>query len=411
MVAILVLVAGCGLPAQVRQRTTTTPFATPAGERQLTISAGTFGGWIYTMSAADGRDRWHARADAWVWPLLTNGVLYVASGPDLQARSPADGTVRWHVQLFDQPNRSIITAPVIDHDVIYVPIIGVNGVRFGEIEALSATDGSVLWRYSASGQNSGGIGGISPVVADGTVYVAGDALYVLRASDGHLIRRIESGGGLFGSNPTIQAGIAYFTMNEPLPSRGSAVEAIRVADGARLWYKHISDGAARDLLVAGDSVYASGFIDTNVAGTPGTDGTGSGYGLLYALHSSDGSVQWTFRASGEFSMSPALAGNTLYAGSGDGYLNLIDRTNGTLLRRYRIDQGQYTNSQRYDTIWTTPIVRDGTLYFAATTWDTMFPFHVGERRGAVFAMRERDGVILWEADLLGWVSLLQVSAT
>lgn len=405
MLAVLVLATGCGLPTRAGQKTTTTPISTPTGKRPLTLYTGTYGGWVYAMSAADGHERWRIRDR--VWPLLADGMLYTAGPLGVEALSPTDGTVHWHVQLFDQPNRGIGTAPIIDHGVIYVAASGFNGVRFGEIDAVSTANGSVLWRYSPPGQNSGGIGGISPLVIDGNVYTAGDALYVLRTSDGHLIRRIETGGGGFWTKPAIQAGVAYITMNETPPSSGSAVEAIRLADGTRLWYKHISAGAARDLLVAGDTVYATGGIRDAASSTPGTEG--NWYGLLYALHTSDGSAKWTFRTSGTFDWPPALDGNTLYAGSSAGYLNLIDRSSGALLRRYRVDDGQST-TQPYQTFWTIPVVRDGVIYFAFRAFDRLYVFHADGPAGHLFALRERDGAILWDVYLNGWVASLQMSA-
>lgn len=400
MVPVL-LATSCSLPTQGHHGTTTPPAQGAGGKPAPTLYAGTYHNLVYALSASGGQVLWQA-TDA-NWPLLANGVVYAASRLGLEALSPSDGTVRWQLQLFDQPNHAIAAAPVIDHGVLYVTTTGFNGVVDGTVYAVSAANGNVLWHFNTDQQNFH----VSPIVADGIIYAGTDALYALWASDGHLLRRIETGGYVY-TTPVIQAGVAYITINEAPPGRGSAVEAVRVADGVRLWRKHTGDGAPRDLQVVGESVYVSGFIQTNRAGTPGTnDGTESGYGLLYALHASDGSVQWTFRASGALNTAPTLDGNTLYEGAGDGYLNLLDRTSGTLLRRYRIDGGHYT-TRRYLTEWTTPIVHTGVIYLAATPWDVTVPFHSDWRPGSIFALRERDGAILWEADLVGWISLLQL---
>jgi eukaryotic-like serine/threonine-protein kinase len=83
-------------------------------------------------------------------------------------------------------------------------------------------------------------------------------------------------------------------------------------------------------------------------------------------------LQWRFMTEGDVISSPAVVGQTVYVGSGDGHLYALDRTSGT--RRWAFDAG--------NPIPSSPAVGGGAVYF-------------GTRDGQFFAINAATGAQRW----------------
>jgi len=80
------------------------------------------------------------------------------------------------------------------------------GSQDGNIYALNAGTGALLWNYTTYGPVYG-----SPVVANGVVYVGSDDsnVYALNASTGALLWLYPTGSSFFTSSPAVANGIVY----------------------------------------------------------------------------------------------------------------------------------------------------------------------------------------------------------
>jgi outer membrane protein assembly factor BamB len=59
---------------------------------------------------------------------------------------------------------------------------------------------------------------------------------------------------------------------------------------------------------------------------------------VHCLGASDGKLRWTFEAGGEVDSSPAIAGDAVLFGTGDGKLVMLALKNGRLLWSYEIGE-------------------------------------------------------------------------
>jgi outer membrane protein assembly factor BamB len=85
------------------------------------------------------------------------------------------------------------------------------------------------------------------------------------------------------------------------------VHALDAETGDVQWEEEVSGGVeSSDPAVVDGTVYVGG-VSRDV----------------WALDASDGSVQWQYETAGRVNSSPAVAGDTLYVGSDDGYLYAI----------------------------------------------------------------------------------------
>lgn len=86
-------------------------------------------------------------------------------------------------------------------------------------------------------------------------------------------------------------------------------------------------------------------------------------------------VRWTFRTGGTVRGTPAVAGNRIYVGSGDGRLYALDRDTGAEI--WRLDAGS--------PVQCVPAVEGGRVFFTT-------------RSGSVLAVSASDGAVLWRVE-------------
>lgn len=102
-------------------------------------------------------------------------------------------------------------------------------------------------------------------------------------------------------------------------------------------------------------------------------------GKLLAIDGEDGSIKWTYTATGGITTaSPAYFNGTVYFGSADKYMYAIDASNGALKWRFLA-----SGSLQYNT----PCINNGILYFGGI----LDPYS----RGALFALNASTGSLLW----------------
>ncbi|MGR3198612.1 MAG: outer membrane protein assembly factor BamB family protein [Paracoccus sp. (in: a-proteobacteria)] len=265
---------------------------------------------------------------------------------------------------------------------------------FGELVALDAASGAVLWRQRVDAAISGG-----PAVQDGVVYVADTSAvgWAVRASDGRVLWQTSgapSGSGVMGvAVPAVQGDTVVF----PFPS--GQLLAVDRQTGLTNWANQIagtrtgrSMAIIRDVtgdpVITGGRVYAatsSGRMDAvdlatglqewtadEGATSPVVVAGGSVFAVndqaqLVRLDAATGGVIWrqplpyftTERVRKQSQIfahyGPVLAGGRLHVASSDGILRSFDPATGALVGQAQIPGGAAS----------APIVAGQTLYVVA----------------------------------------------
>ena len=248
-------------------------------------------------------------------PALFNGTLIVGgSDGKVHGIDATTGLERWNATLVRKPGPSGLTSsPKVVFDTVYIGVFNESGGP-GEVDALWATNGTVIWRAPAPASVSFS----TPAVAEGRVFVGVIGLYntttgvtyappygvlALNATDGSELWFHPTSGSVAAS-PVVYGGRVYAAAKDGL------LNCMRSVNGSLLWSASVQAGVSSPAL-SGDVLYVGG-------------GTFGGTGRVVAINVSSGASVWTFlpngpvqgsitRAGGEVLFSTNAANGTLYA--------------------------------------------------------------------------------------------------
>lgn len=178
--------------------------------------------------------------------------------------------VRWRYAS----DQTINLTPAVEGERVYLPLAG------GELLALRAADGSLLWKSDNGGEIS-----CTPVADAKAVYVASTAGAALQMAHA-------------------QSAKAY-------------VRAVNRETGITLWARQLPT-PLYGLLVANEAAIFGISAD----------------GTIYALAKTTGETLWTVKHTPTLSSEITLAGNRLYVGSKEGVLLALDAATGHLVWRF-----------------------------------------------------------------------------
>jgi len=255
--------------------------------------------------------------------------VYATTGyGELVALDAASGAVVWRQRMATPA----VGAPAVEGNVVYA--VG----RDGGAMAVAADTGKIQWQIQGSPDSSGMVGEGSPAVDDAAVifpYPSGELVAINKAGDERLWVAAVAGqrlgiptgsmGGITG-DPVLSGGVIY------AGSAGGRTVAIDSATGKRLWTA--SEGALNPPLVVGGSV----FVVNDQA-------------RLVRLDAATGAVIWSTempyfvkdkvkKRKGIFAhYGPVLAGGRIIVASSDGLLRLFDPANGALVGQADIAGG------------------------------------------------------------------------
>ena len=320
-------------------------------------------GNTYALDAATGELRWHAApGDVASSPEAMNGVVFVGAGDEhLYALDAATGETLWRYAT----NGHVSGRPTVQENVVYVSAVDWSSRdHFLRVYALQADTGEQLW----STRIVEGFGEVdySPVPAGSVVYVSTySGLYTLDTATGEILHTYQ--GYHLRSAPIVDEGVIYV----------GDLYALNAADGNIIWHYDLESGENSLAARTGFSVHP----------TPAKGGgvvyVGSLDGHLYALDASmripaqaakqapaedppappppasseKGGVfaayLWRY-AIGIPGTGPTVIDGKVYAGSGDGFLYILDVATGDLDRRF------HTNSR----LGSAPVVVEDTVFFA-----------------------------------------------
>jgi len=301
-------------------------------------------------------------------PAIDGGTVYVgATDGRLHAIDLASGTTTWTTAI----GSAVASTPALSADRVFV------STRGNAVVALARPSGKEIWRAPTGSDVATHPGGehwdyfsSSPIVVGSAVIVgSGDGqLHALRADSGAVMWTFKADGRIRGS-PRVKDGTLVFGT-----IRGS-VYAVSVADGRQRW-RFETDGYRIDSAAAGfdrTSVIASAAFSDDVVYIGGRDGrfyalsiadgrerwrakfepswviaaaavagdmvivATSDAQCVVAMDAKSGHERWRYDAKARVLSSPAVAGDQVQVGLESGTMVSIDLTSGAERWRYQTD--------------------------------------------------------------------------
>jgi len=235
----------------------------------------------------------------------------------------------------------------------------------------------VRWKFAARGPIVS-----SPAVSGGTVYFGSSDhnVYAVDARSGELRWKFATQGRVT-SSPAVAAGSVF------IGSFDGNLYALDAASGALQW-KFASEGERRfsarhlhgaepaaELMPDPFDIFLS---SPALAG--GTVYFGSGDGNVYAVDAATGALRWKFHTGNVVHASPAVAAGMVYVGSWDSYFYALDAASGA--QRWRFKTGEDPKINNQVGIQSSAVIADGTVYF-------------GCRDSNLYALDARSGTQRW----------------
>jgi outer membrane protein assembly factor BamB len=262
-------------------------------------------GVVHALDLSSGQERWNANLGAEASAsLLVVGKLVIAADEEgiIHALSLADGTATWTLRT-DGP---ISGSPAVVDDRI------VAATQKGTVYSFDAASGRIAWQTAAGGEISRSV-----ATADGTIYVGlGGEIVAISASEGSLLwRATVAADGAVGT-PTVAGGVVFAATG--LDADDAAAHAVGTVDAGtgKLGWRYASPTNAQIYTpaIAGGRAYVVGHDR-----------------LVVALDVASGDVVWSVERPSEIEALPAIVGNVVYVVGNDGPVEAIDATTGAPL--------------------------------------------------------------------------------
>lgn len=387
---ILLLLVGVNIPFISGQNAPVATPVTPSSRTAIAYIAAANG--IVYLDATDGTLSAHRASNGkilWQRSFITPtyypgaatstalyGVTYNGAGTVVEALRASDGSVLWDAPVPPAGQGSVI----VNAGIVYFNALD------GTVYALRASDGNELWYLSS--------GIAAPLdtflsVSDGiaSIHTKDDTVYVVRGDDGMELLRYHAGDEV-SWQPFIENGIIYSS-----DGRGT-VQANQASNGSFLWQVSSTVNGSWLWSEAEGVVYL--YNANTVKALRGTNGSPLWHyktqsdltmplfaqqGIAYivtqdntvtALRDSNGALLWQQQLSANLLYGPAVANGILFLGTDD---NSVDAWRGS----DDLYLWHYTTSSAI--LWY-PIIDNGIMYLRQVN-------------GSLDAVRMRDGVLLW----------------
>jgi eukaryotic-like serine/threonine-protein kinase len=203
----------------------------------------------------------------------------------------------------------------------------------------------------------------TPAVLDGTAYFGSNDhyLYAVNVADGAQRWKFKTDGRVT-SSPAVSQGRVYFG------SYDGKIYAVDTKTGAQSW-KFATEGEHRFTAkhIHGAEPAAESMPDpfdfylSSPTVVEDTVYVGSGDGNVYAIDAASGALRWKFRTGNVVHASPAVADDTVYIGSWDSYFYALNAKSGQERWRFKTGEDQVTSNQVG--IQSSAVITDGVVYF------------------------------------------------
>lgn len=279
--------------------------------------------WSADIGAGSSRKNRIAAA-----PVVADGrVFAIDAGTQVTATSVSGGTL-WSVDLtadFDKGGGQSGGGLAVAGERLFV------ATGYGEVVALQASSGAVLWRQRVDAPVSG-----APATDGEAVYVSGrdGSAWAINAADGKVIWQVVGTPGITGYVGTAAPTVGDRAVIFPT-SAGDLMAVLKIGGGTKIWQaslagKRLGRAYAFSADVTGDAV-----IDGKVLYA------GSAAGRTVAMSASSGERIWS---AGEGALGPvAVAGGSLFLVNDEAELVRLDASTGEVI--WAVPMPYFTNDK------------------------------------------------------------------
>jgi outer membrane protein assembly factor BamB len=309
------------------------------------VALGTALSQAWSTHIAGGNNRTRLAAS----PVVAQGRIYVVdTNATVHAFSADGGRPVWTANLgVRNHERSSEFGGGVSFD--NGKVFAVNGL--GDIAALDAASGKILWKVRPAGPMRG-----SPTIANGNVYVLSqdNQIYALSA---------ESGKTQWNEAATLETA-SVFGVGSPAFAQGTVVAgfssgeltAFRYENGRAVWQDALSRTSISTSVSTLSDIDASPIVD---AGRVYAIGAG---GRMVALDLITGQRLWELNISGI--STPTLAGDWLFVVTDDAKLLCIARNTGKVRWMTQLQRWRKQKNKSGQITWTGPVLAGGRLILA-----------------------------------------------
>lgn len=328
---------------------------------QLALSANPSRIWSASINGGSPRERLAAS------PVISDGVLYVIDvDATVHAFKADSGAKIWSQSITeDRENKSAHFGGGVSFDT--GKLFATDGL--GDVVALNAADGKILWRAKPGGPLRG-----APTLSNGSVYVV--------SQDNQITALSQDTGNVQWQQVGSLESQGVFGVAAPAAGRGTVVvgfssgelNAYRYENGRTLWQDTLSRTSVTTSVSSLADIDADPVIDENRVYAVGQGGR------MVALELTTGRRVWEQNFAGI--STPWLAGEWLFVVTDDARLVCISRGNGKV--RWIADLGGFTNMKKRKgrTInWVGPVLAGNRLI-------------VGNSEGRLAFVSPTDGAIV-----------------
>lgn len=286
-------------------------------------------------------------------PVIANGKLYVIdAGAHVIAMDANSGARLWQTSLpAEGSGRALFGGGVsIVDDKVYA------STGIGDVAALNAANGSIIWKKRPGGPLRG-----APTLANGHVYVMGqdNQIFALNQSDGE-VQWTDSGTlqvtGIFGvAAPAAAQGtvIAGYSSGE--------LTAYRYENGRTLWGDALSRTSISTAVASLTDIDANPVIDRGRVFAIGQGGRMTSYELV------SGQRLWEINIAGI--STPWVVGEWVFAVTSDAKLLCVARATGKIRWISQLRRWEKEKKKDKAIRWTGPVLAGGRLVLVSTHGD------------------------------------------
>ena len=277
-------------------------------------------------------------------PVIADGVVYVHFGHmGTAALRLDDGEIIWKTQVSYKPMHGNGGSPVIVGDLL---VVNADAEIDPTIVAFNRKDGTIAWRTPRGQEVRSKFSFSTPLVVetDGRTEILSAASGMIGAyapEDGRLLWKVTYGEGYsVVPRPIVAEGMAYVATGYNVPK----LIAIRLGKATGDVTKtHIAWEVTRRMPKTPSMIATGGQILA-------LDDTGT----LTSLDAKSGEPTWNEKLPGNFSASPILTGDTLYAVTEDGVCYVVKISPAAAKIQFETDLAERTLAS--------PVLLDGALY-------------------------------------------------
>lgn len=338
------------LPPATVNESWTQPGGNPAHAMgQLALSASPTRAWEAKIKGGDSRARLAAS------PIVAGGRVYVI---DTDARVHAfdaqSGSEIWSAFAGDAADANRASGAKQNAHALFGGGVSIEGDRLfatnglGDVVAMNAADGAVIWRKRPGGPLRG-----SPTLSNGNAYVVSqdNQVFALRQTDG-TVEWTQAGtlevSGVFGvAAPAAAQGtvVAGFSSGE--------LNAYRYENGRIVWQEALSRTSISTSVGTISDIDAEPIIDQGRVYSIGSGGR------MVALELTSGQRIWEINAGGI--ATPWIAGEWLFVVTDDARLLCIARSNGRVRWATQLPRWRNAKSKKGGISWVGPVLAGGRL--------------------------------------------------